>query len=404
MKSRLNVNLITKYQTYLIVFSIIFILLILRSVILRQPEERLTYTIHKGELLESVKISGTYGASSQTQVFSPANGVISQLYVTNQANVQKGDPLFHIESTATDEEKATANTNYQQAVTALQNAKQAKETTDATMWVKQKALLDSENNLNLMNDRLAESIDNPATNEPYTQLEIESIKSAVTTTRKEFANLESQYKHADQTIGSAQALVNSAKLALDATESKTVYSPANGKVVNLLKNVGDGVVNRAGGQPILLVINLDSPTIFAKASEIDVIRLKEGQVAQIVFDADKKTVFTGEVTAIDTIGTTTAGVTTYDVRIKLSNFSSSAIRPGMTATITINTYKNTDVVSVPNSAILYQDNQAFLKKANTQEDLVKISLGYQGISKTEIASDLPDGLEILAVIDQSKHK
>lgn len=404
MKSRLNVNLITKYQTYLIVFSIIFILLILRSVILRQPEERLTYTIHKGELLESVKISGTYGASSQTQVFSPANGVISQLYVTNQANVQKGDPLFHIESTATDEEKATANTNYQQAVTALQNAKQAKETTDATMWVKQKALLDSENNLNLMNDRLAESIDNPATNEPYTQLEIESIKSAVTTTRKEFANLESQYKHADQTIGSAQALVNSAKLALDATESKTVYSPANGKVVNLLKNVGDGVVNRAGGQPILLVTNLDSPTIFAKASEIDVIRLKEGQVAQIVFDADKKTVFTGEVTAIDTIGTTTAGVTTYDVRIKLSNFSSSAIRPGMTATITINTYKNTDVVSVPNSAILYQDNQAFLKKANTQEDLVKISLGYQGISKTEIASDLPDGLEILAVIDQSKHK
>ena len=388
----------------MIVFSILIILLILRSVILRQPEERLTYTIHKGELLESVKISGTYGASSQTQVFSPANGVISQLYVTNQANVQKGDPLFHIESTATDEEKATANTNYQQAVTALQNAKQAKETTDATMWVKQKALLDSENNLNLMNDRLAESIDNPATNEPYTQLEIESIKSAVTTTRKEFANLESQYKHADQTIGSAQALVNSAKLALDATESKTVYSPANGKVVNLLKNVGDGVINRAGGQPILLVTNLKSPTIFAKTSEIDVIRLKEGQVAQIVFDADKKSVFTGEVTAIDTIGTTTAGVTTYDVRIKLSNFSSSAIRPGMTATITINTYKNTDVVSVPNSAILYQDNQAFLKKANTQEDLVKISLGYQGISKTEIASDLPDGLEILAVIDQSKHK
>lgn len=397
-------NLIIKYRTYLIILAILIILPILRSVILRQPEERLTYTIHKGELVETVKISGTYGAASQTQVFSPTNGVISQLYITNQANVQKGDPLFHVESTATDEEKATANTNYQQAVTALQNSKQAKETADATMWVKQKALLDSENNLNLMNDRLAESIDNPVTKEPYTQLEIESIKSTVTTTRKEFANLENQYKHADQTIASAQALVNSAKLALDATESKIVYSPASGKVVNLLKNIGDGVVNQAGGQPILLVTNLESPTIFAKASEIDVIRLKEGQVAQIAFDADKKNVFAGEVTAIDTIGTTTAGITSYDVRIKLSNFSSSAIRPGMTATITINTYENTDVVSVPNSAILYQDNRAFLKKANKQEDLVKVTLGYQGISKTEVVSDLPDGLEILAVIDQSKHK
>lgn len=397
-------NLIIKYRTYLIILAILIILPILRSLILRQPVERLTYTIHKGELVETVKISGTYGAASQTQVFSPTNGVISQLYITNQANVKKGDPLFHVESTATDEEKATANTNYQQAVTALQNSKQAKETADATMWVKQKALLDSENNLNLMNDRLAGSIDNPVTKEPYTQLEIESIKSAVTTTRKEFANLENQYKQADQNIASAQALVNSAKLALDATESKIVYSPASGKVVNLLKNVGDGVINQAGGQPILLVTNLESPTIFAKASEIDVIRLKDGQVAQIVFDADKKTVFTGEVTAIDTIGTTTAGITSYDVRIKLSNFSSSAIRPGMTATITINTYKNTNVVSVPNSAILYQDNRAFLKKANKQEELVKVTLGYQGISKTEVVSDLPDGLEILAVIDQSKHK
>ena len=404
MKNKLNMNLILKYRTYLIILAILIILPILRSVILRQPEERLTYTIHKGDLVETVKISGTYGAASQTRVFSPTNGVISQLYISNQANVQKGDPLFHVESTATDEEMATANTNYQQAVTALQNSKQAKETADATMWVKQKALLDSENNLNLMNDRLAGSIDNPVTKEPYTQLEIESIKSAVTTTRKEFANLENQYKHADQTIASAQALVNSAKLALDATESKIVYSPASGKVVNLLKNVGDGVVNQAGGQPILLVTNLESPTIFAKASEIDVIRLKEGQVAQIAFDADKKNVFAGEVTAIDTIGTTTAGITSYDVRIKLSNFSSSAIRPGMTATITINTYENTNVVSVPNSAILYQDNRAFLKKANKQEELVKVTLGYQGISKTEVVSDLPDGLEILAVIDQSKHK
>jgi multidrug efflux pump subunit AcrA (membrane-fusion protein) len=359
----------------------------------------LIYTIHKSQLSETVKITGTYNASSQTQVFSPTNGVISQFFISNQDNVHKGDSLFHVESTASDEEKAAANTNYQQAVTALQTAKQAKETADATMWVKQKALLDSENNLYFMNDRLAENGDNPTTKEPYTQLEIESIKSAVTTARKEFKNLENQYKQADQNIASAQALVNSAKLALDAVKSKTVYSPASGKVVNLLKSVGDGVTNQAGGQPVLLVTNLETPTIIAKASEIDVIRLKEGQEAQIVFDADKKTIFTGKVTAIDTIGTTTAGITTYDVRIELTDFTSSEIKPSMTATITINTYEKNDVVSVPNSAILYQDNHAYLKKANKQEELVKVDLGYQGLTKTEIASELPEGLEILVVTD-----
>ncbi len=186
---------------------------------------------------------------------------------------------------------------------------------------------------------------------------------------------------------------------MDATKSKTVYSPASGKVVNLLKSVGDGVASQVGGQPVLLVTNLETPSIIAKASEIDVIRLKEGQEAQIIFDADKKTIFTGKVTAIDTVGTTTAGITTYDVRIELSDFSSLAIKPGMTATITINTYENNDVVSVPNTAILYQDNHAYLKKANKQEELVKVDLGYQGLTKTEIASELPEGLEILAVTD-----
>jgi multidrug resistance efflux pump len=399
MRIKLNMNLIKKYRFYLLILAIVIILPILRSVILHQPETRLTYSIHKGEMLETVKITGTFDASSQTEVFSPTNGVIAELFVSNQDDVKKGDSLFHVESTATDEEKAIAYSNYQQAVTALQTTRQAKETADATMWVKQKALLDAENNANFMNDRLAESGDNPATKEPYTQLEIESIKSAVTTTRKEFVNVENQYKQADQNIASAQALVGAAKLALDATKSKTVYSPANGKVVNLLKNVGDGVFGYTGGQPILLVTNLESPAIIAKASEIDVIRLKEGQKAQIVFDADNKTTFTGFITAIDMVGTTTAGITTYDVRVELTDFSSLAIKPGMKAVITINTYENKDVVSVPNSAILYQDNQAFLKKANKKEELVQVDVGYQGLAKTEIVSELSEGLEIFAIAD-----
>lgn len=399
MKNKLNLKLFKKYRSYLIVLTIFIFLLVLRSVILRQPEEKLTYVIHKDELIETVKITGVYSASSQTQIFSPTNGVISELFVSNQAEVKKGDPLFYIESTATEEEQAFAYANYQQAKTALQNAQQAKGTADATMWIKQKALLDAENNLNFMNDRLAESGDNPATKEPYTELEIESIKSAVTTTLKEFKNTENQYKQADQSIASAQALLNSTKLALDATKNKTVYSPANGKVVNLLKSVGDGVSNQTSGQAILAVTNLESPAIIAKVSEIDVVRLKEGQVAQVIFDADKKNIFTGVVTAIDTLGTTVAGITTYDVRIELTNFSTSTIKPGMTATITINTYENKEVVSVPNSAILYQDNQTFIKKAHKPEDLIQVELGYQGLMKTEIRTELSEGLEILVNID-----
>jgi hypothetical protein len=87
------------------------------------------------------------------------------------------------------------------------------------------------------------------------------------------------------------------------------------------------------------------------------------------------------------------------VRIELTDFSSEVIKPGMTATIAATTFSRNDVIGVPNSAILYQENQTFLKKASKQEELVKVDLGYQGLVETEIASDLPEGLEILAVVN-----
>jgi HlyD family secretion protein len=400
MKPNLNrLAMIKKIKPYVIAFAILITMLIVRMVMLRQPEEKLTYTIQRGQLLETVTITGTYNASSQTPIYSPTNGMLSELFVSDQSEVEKGDPLFHVESTATKEEAAIAFANYQQAVTALQTAKQAKATADAAMWTKQRTLLDAENNLNFMNEKLAESGDNPSTKKPYTSLEIESVKSALSAARKDFENIENQYKQTDQNIASAQALVSSSKLAYESTKSKTVYSPASGKVVNLLKNMGDGVLNQSGGQPVMLITNLTSPAIIAQASEIDAARLTKGQEAQIVFDADKKASYAGVVTAIDTVGTTTAGVTTYDVRIELTDFSSEVIKPGMTATIAATTFSRNDVIGVPNSAILYQENQTFLKKASKQEELVKVDLGYQGLVETEIASDLPEGLEILAVVN-----
>lgn len=388
---------IKKYRPYFIILAVIIVLVIIRMLIINKPEEKLTHTIHKSDLTETVKVTGTYTAASQTRVYSPTSGIITKLYVSDKDSVKKGDPLFHIESTATDEQKSLTYTAYQQAVTALQTAKQNKENTDVAMWAKQKAFLDAQNSLDFMNDQILEGKDNPSTKKSYTELEKESLKSAVTKADKEFRAVETQYKQSDQNISSAQALLNSTKLSFDATKSKTIYSPATGKIVNLLKNVGDGVSNQENSQPVLLVTNLENPSIIAKVSEIDVVRLKEDQEVQIIFDADKKTTFKGVVKAIDTVGTTTLGITNYDVRIELIDFSSSAIKPGMTAEINILTYSKKDVINVPNSAILSQNDQTFLKKADKKGELVKVDLGYQGLVKTEILGDLPDGLEILVI-------
>ena len=134
----MKISFIQKNKKYLLVVAGIVGLLFLRSFILRKPSEELTYVIERGTLSETVKVSGVYTAASQTEVFSTSDGIIIELYVKNNEEVEKGDPLFYIESTATDEQRAVAYATYQTALTALsvpatQNLQWLR-TAQATIW------------------------------------------------------------------------------------------------------------------------------------------------------------------------------------------------------------------------------------------------------------------------------
>lgn len=390
-------------KKYLILIGFIAILF-LRSQLLKKPNDQLTYTVTKETLVNTVQVSGTYTTAAQTEVISPSKGIITELYVENNEQVEIGTSLFHVESTATTEEKAAAYASYQSSINTLKISKQNKENFDAAMWAKQKALLDAQNNLDSMNNNLLDDSDNPATNDKYTELEINSIKTSANQTKKDFQAAEKQYKEADTAIGAAQATVTSSKLSYDATKNITVKAPANGKVVNLLKKIGDGVDASTATKiatPVLIVANLNNPSITAKVSETNISHLVEGQKAEIVFDADRDQTFTGYIEAIDTVGTNTAGIVTYDARITIEDITPN-IKPNMTGIITVETLRKENVFSVPNSAILYQDGKIYLKKANKEKNnLIEVELGVKGIVKTEIINGLSEDLEVVANISSN---
>jgi multidrug resistance efflux pump len=393
----ISVKFLNKYKKYLLILVILVGLFFLRSIILRKPDDRLTYVVKREALIETVQVSGVYTASSQTEVFSPTDGIITEIYANNNDEVKKGDPLFHIESTASDEQRASVYASYQSTLTALKIARQGRENSDVGMWAKQKSLIDAENNLNLMNEKLTEGGDNPATKEKYTQLEIDSIKSSVIQTKKDFQAIEKQYKESNQAISSAQALANSTKLAFDATKNITIKSPADGKVVNLLKNIGDVAVAKSfdNNYPVLLVANLKNSAVVAKVSEVDITRIEVGQKAQIVFNSLRQTIFTGTVEIVDIIGTDKGGVVTYNIKISLDEFSPT-IRPNMTGIVTIETYRKENTLAVPNTAIIYQGEKTYLQKTGKKKNLIEVELGEKGLIKTEVLNDLPENLEILA--------
>ncbi len=386
----------TKYLT--ISIAIVFIL-IARTLLLRKPDHQLTFTTSKNTMVNNVTISGVYTTAAQTEVISPSKGIITELYVKNGDQVHKNDALFHVESTATTEEKALAYANYQSALNNLRIAKQNKENLDAAMWAKQKALLDAENNLAHLNDNLLDDSDNPATGDKYTELEISSVKTAVDQTKKDFYAAEKQYKEAGGNISAAQAAVAMNKLAYDATKSMTIKAPAAGKIVNLLKKSGDGVNSTSTtkiAEPVLIIANLENPTITATISEAYIPYLNNGQEAKIVFDAVRDQVFSGYIEAIDTVGTNNNGVITYNARISIKEIAPQ-IKPNMTAIISIETFRKEDVVSVPNSAIITKNGKTYVSKAHQKkEQLIEVKLGKKGIANTEVIDGLDIDVEILA--------
>lgn len=257
--------------------------------------------------------------------------------------------------TASEKEKALAYANYQNAISSLKTAQQNKQAADATMWTKQQALLNAQNAVNYKND----NITNPTTKKDYTDLEKLGIDSALVQAQKDFRSTEQKYKEADVSIVATLAQVNLTKLDYDDTI-------------------------------------LNEPVITVDINEIYALRVSVGQKVEIVFDAMKETALIGQVKSIDPIGTVAGGIVTYETKITINDIP-AGIKPNMTALVTIETLRKDEVITVPNSSVIFKDGMYYVQKANDKKKgLIKIELGTKGLIKTEIMKGLTKGDVIVA--------
>jgi HlyD family secretion protein len=398
-------------KLFLIPIIGIIVFLTIRTIILQKPSPDISYTVKKEDLVDTVQVSGTYTTASQTIVASPANGTISQLYVSNGQSVHKGDPLFHVDSTATTDQQNAAYAAYAAALSLLQTAQNNVQSLDAAMWSKQQAYLNAQNEQNYMINNST----NPATKNSWTDLEKLAINNAITQTQKDFQAAEQAYKTAGVTVTATQATVTQTKQVYDETKSATVYSPANGKVVNLQDQIGDSVISQLGQsaanptpgastdqaaytpgsqQPVLIIANLSDPYISVNISEDYATRVMQGQPASVEFDAWRGETFPARVSDLATVGTNLQGVVTYAARIQTSPLP-VVIKPNMTALVTIETLRRDNVIDVPNSAIVSGNGNTYVLAAKTHKQIPVVP-GEKGVAKTEITSGLDEGTVIVA--------
>jgi multidrug efflux pump subunit AcrA (membrane-fusion protein) len=154
-------------------------------------------------------------------------------------------------------------------------------------------------------------------------------------------------------------------------------------------------------------------------NEVDAAKIKIGQKTILTFDALPDLNITGHVTAIDTIGTVSQGVVSYNVTLVFDTQEAS-VKPGMTISATIVTETHPNVLTIPNAAVKTQGTAHYVDVVNsstiqtiastaaggvtlsTPPERRLIQIGLVGDDATEITSGLnPDDLVVVNTIAPS---
>jgi len=170
--------------------------------------------------------------------------------------------------------------------------------------------------------------------EPSTENEIAEAEAMVRQAQAQFDLLQAGAR--DEEIAAAASLVDEAEAALQQAEASLadteLRAPFGGTVAALAVKVGEQV---GAGQPIVKLADLSEWQVETDdLTELDVVRVHEGDPVVVTFDAIDGLHLAGTVTRIKAIGQETLGDITYTVVVRLVE-QDARLRWNMTAVVTI---------------------------------------------------------------------
>ncbi len=237
---------------------------------------------------------------------------------------------------------------------------------------------------------------------------VEAAKESWQVAERQSEDLQSTARIED--INLHQAQIKQAQASLDLImkqiEDNIIISPIDGQIVTINYEVGE---QTSLGKPIFHLLAQSDFEVEIDISESDINKLKVGNSVEITFDAfgeDKK--FQGRVSFIEPAETVIQEVIYYKAKIELINVPNSYlqnIKPGMTANTTIVTNFKSDVLVVPNRAIVDKNGDGkFIRVLDMGEMReVPIETGMRGDEgMIEIISGLEAGAEVVTYIKENK--
>lgn len=249
----------------------------------------------------------------------------------------------------------------------------------------------------------------------YTQAELAYKRSSQlyneqTVSKSDFEQAEATYNVAKAEMDAAKFAVVSAEASLkEANENLTktsIYAPMTGTVSMLLVELGERVAgtNLMAGTEMLRVADLSRMEARVQVNENDIVKVKLGDTALIEVDAYLDRKFKGVVTEIansaKTTGVSADQVTDFDVRIRVLPESYQSLvdagdpnpfRPGMSASVDIQTESKNNVLSVPIQSVTTRSDTSNNVSPSSGKDIRTLVFTTDG--KYALAKDVKTGIQ-----------
>ena len=354
-------------------------------------------TVERGDLARVVVATGKIQPRSKVEMKSKASGMVKKLYVDYDDHVKKGQILCELDKVQLEAVVREAQANYQAARAARDSAQASLERNkvDAEGPDVPFLKLNMERAEQMYKDGvMAKSVVEDA--EKNYQLALNKQISAqrnLTVSRAEIAKADAQVSQAKASLENAEEDLRNAN----------ILSPIDGLVLSRDVSVGDGVssILILGSQATLVMTLGDTSEVYVqgKVDEADMGKVYLGQPARIVVESFKDKKFIGKVTRISPFGKEKDNVTTFEVRVSISN-PTGELKANMTANAEILLEEKNNVLMAPEASLIYdKDRNASVEipdpKAENGKKKIPVKLGISNGVKTEIVSGLNEKQQVI---------
>jgi HlyD family secretion protein len=316
--------------------------------------------VTKGTIIDKALAVGTIEPENEISVKSKVSGVISRIFVDVGEYVKIGQPILEVKPDPTPLELADGKRQVELSQVDMDNLKKE--------FVRIKSLYASK----LISDKEYEDF------------------------QKKYDESELRLKISTEKL----ALMESGKVKIGETQIESIVkAPISGFVLNRTIEVGDPVTPLTSyqeGTVLMKMANMERLIFKGTVDEIDVGKMKEGMDVEIKVGALPSDTVRGTLRKIWLKAEKKDNATVFPVEIIVPSSKNTVLRAGYSANASIIIQKKTDVLTIPERVVTFNNDTASVKVVlERQKDEKRfIKTGLSDAINIEVVSGLNEGDEV----------